>query len=129
MSAKNIEQRRRVLRLKELGWSHEKIAEAVGLTRPRVGQLLAALAAEGDTYLAPARRGRHMAASRARTILESVLVKEPWSSGKWQIDDVDALLKGKGVELSKNTIYGILYRLGYRVRWVQDGKITTKESA
>lgn len=127
MSDKNLDTRRRVVEMLRKGWTRPRIAAATGLSPTRVTQLRQELAEKGDAvFLHPERGGRHATASALRAIIEGVLADEPWATGEWTLQELQDHLAGMGYPVSRHSIYAILYRLGYRTRWVR-GPVVPKE--
>lgn len=129
MSEKNLNVRRRLLRMKLLGWRPDRIAKNLNLSESRVRSLLA----ESDLYshesfTSPRRTGLHADASAARGILEKELAREPWTLGKWGLADVNGLLRAHGIEMGRQALYGLLARMGYSLRWVRDNEKTKAAS-
>lgn len=131
MSDRNLILRKKLLRMHQFGWTRARIKENLKISDSRITQLLEAIKKEGiEAYLAPTpRRGKHSETSQARAILEVELEKEPWTLGRWKVAEVNKFLVTRGIELSPSSLHQLLYRMGYRVRWIKDERFRVKESA
>lgn len=129
MSARNSDLRRRVSKMKLLGWGASRIAAVVKISNQRASQLLRELDANGVQEFIKPKYHRGLDIDRARAILETELAREPWTVGNWTCTDVVDMLHARGVEISPSSVSNLLHRMGYRTRWVRVAPEDVKESA